>query len=1367
MVIHILKLMAKLARLLVLMAYVLITRTWVFVTALWTIIYFVMASPQVSQLINRSMDIVIPGSMTMGRIQPSINPTNLDIWDVNFSRPNHERVIHVDHLKVRLNPVPLILFLTGTKKRLALSFDRIILDGFDVLLPFDKDNKFVFTETFVRHKKNKNRHAQSGKKRPGPLLDFRNVIAHKGRATLKLGSWTLKLQGLDFVTNLIVDIGYSHTLFKMDVRNLTATKGSSSIAICPLGPKACNHQIDGMKVRRFQMRGSALSFKGFNMDIPKGKIQATGTMSFPKSVGIKYRGKASIMLDDPDYLRDLSLGIVSGPVVIRAGGEGTKYNPTFFATVKSSGLNVLGLDGPKVFYGQVIGVKPGPGDYNFILSKAGLKEGETTITLRSLKLSPFVKGLVRQADISFKNLSSEYLRLAPGWLALPGGYTGSLHIKPLAKGNRRIYLDLKTRFTRPGLFASGPMNLVLRAQLDPGLSRLKVKRLHLRGPVDNILFNGIVGPGDGRLKGKLDMDWDIRGISDLLKQHVTGTLHSQGMTVKGSISSPILQGPVNSDNLAVPKARPFTIKGNCRVSVRGLDCSELRMIGNRSLFIGQGFALDDWRRFRLKTGKGVLDLSLLHQGISGRISMNLKNLRFLVSSLQKSLDGNLKIRSGMIRTKGLAFSNLKGHLSANKGNVTVNSFIFGMGGGNVSFVGKFGKNISSIKGKLLIRGCDLSEIGLCKGDCRGIFSGRLVLDMNKRNYLPSGKFSILDAGWGNVDLGNISMMVSPGHNGFINLRGSAMNSALNLLSGSGLKMKGKTLRRIVLQGSLHGVDIGAFVGDSWPKDLKTNISARMNLAYNMNSNNFTGRINVPKKGLKISFTPAGQNLYSSGFSLHFQRKAFYSENLAINDGTKVVKLNMTGSQDFKKLQLDVKGYLGMYFLRYFKDTIMDTMGYLGLNLRITRTLSGYVMRGTAITGKSSIAVKGFADVIHLQPNSRITFHNTGGRTQLQVKEGHRLKAQVGNGNVSLWGSALLRNGNLVRSQMHMDGVNLRVTSQGFLWMNLTPKLDLTVSGGQSSLSGIINITEGSFDKDYSKFMGLSYQSSSTSLTDRFPWLSATRLKLRIKGKNFKVHSKFPLGKTDMTLSMDLNLRGSLGAPMVYNRIEVVPGSTVFYNLVTRRFEVARGIFQFNGPLEHPNIDIQAQTKVKYHRKGRQSSVVQSRFIAETLEMNNLRNESEINVNLLVKGVFPKLSVTLDSNARDLDQVDLEYLLLTGMTKQDIGSGQGSLNVGMLTEGISGVLAKAMMTPIIDVASIGIQPNGGFTADVSLKLGHNLSLMTSVEQNSTFAGYSAGFQFRLTENLTLEGFVRSVEMSPDPSEVGRRYESKLRYRIPLE
>ncbi len=1343
--------------------YLLITRTGVFITALWTILFFVLASPQVAGLATRFMKLAVPGPFSIGRIQPTINPMNLELWDVNFSRPNHQRVIHVDHLRVKLSALPLIFFLTGLQKRLVLNFDRVVLDGFDLALPFDKDFHFLFLETFVKPKKHKN---ESGKK--GPLLVFKHVIAHKGHVTMTVGSWAIKLHGVDFRSNFIVDIKHPRTLFTMDVYELTAQGGSSKIANCPLGPRACNQRIDGMRLKQFSMVAPNFTVTDFSMKVPRGMVSATGAMSFPRDVGIRYRGTASLRLDDPAYLRDLTRGILSGPLRVKAGGDGTRVNPVFFAQVESPALHILGLDGPQRFKGRITGVKPGKGAYHFILRHSHLVRGKASIAIHELVMDPFVKGLVAGADIRFKALHSHYMGILPHWLGLSGHYSGRVRVTQARHGWRRITLKAATRVDRPGLFAPGPMDIAVHARVDPGLSIMDVGRLHITRQAEDMVFRGKVGLGHGRIKGRIKMAWDVSGIAAMLKRRVKGILHSNDLDIKGLIYAPVLHGRVQSTDIVVPGSRrPYALKAECTVSVKGLECSRLRVLGNNSVFVGRGLALKDWRRLGIDSAKGVLETGLLVKGFSGRVGLDVQGMSLSFNAPLSTLRGRLSVHAGRVIGKGLAFTSVRAIMQADRHAFLVKAFDFGLGGGLFRFTGSFGRGFRTMQGRLYIKGCNLSDMSPCRGMCRGTLSGELNLSMRNGTYTPQGSLRVAGARWGSARMGDIRLLVSAGRKGFINITGSAMNGAVNLAPGSGLDVANNRLHSLVLRGNLKDVDIGAFAGGGWPDALKALISARMDLKYTFGSGHISGLIQVPAKGVHISFLPAAKELYSTAFSLKFQDGRFSSQGMAVNDGQATIHVDVGGMQDFRSLQADVKGLLGAYFLRYFSDAVMDADGYLDLDLHIRRSTSGFSMQGQATTQKCSLSVQGLADTIVLQPGGRVAFQGSGGRTYLQVDEDHSLNAVVGNGRVALWGTGSLQNGHIEQLQAHMDGLNLRIDSHGLWWMDVTPQIDLTVAGGHSMLSGIIRISDGAFTKDYSRFIDLGYQSRSRGLLDMLPWLASTRLNVRVKGKNFRVRSKFPLGKTDIVLRMDLNLRGTLKAPLVYNRVEVAPGSTVFYNLVTRRFNVARGVFQFNGPMDRPFVDLLARTKVEYHHKGQHTDVVQSRFIADLLENDTIRDSTVITVQLRVQGVYPNLSVSLNSNARDLDQVDLEYLLLTGMTRADIGSGSAALNVGVLTQGLSGVLAKVLMMPVIDMASIGIQPGGGITADLSLKLGHNLSLMTSVEQSSTFARYTAGFRFRLTGHLTLEGFVRSVEMSPDPSEVGRRYESKLRYRIPLK
>ena len=147
-----------------------------------------------------------------------------------------------------------------------------------------------------------------------------------------------------------------------------------------------------------------------------------------------------------------------------------------------------------------------------------------------------------------------------------------------------------------------------------------------------------------------------------------------------------------------------------------------------------------------------------------------------------------------------------------------------------------------------------------------------------------------------------------------------------------------------------------------------------------------------------------------------------------------------------------------------------------------------------------------------------------------------------------------------------------------------------------------------------------------------------------------------------------------------------------------------------------------------------------------------------------------MDVALSSTSRALTQTDLQYLLLTGATPKD-SSGLGTnLNMGLLTEDVADLMAKLLLSQFVDAVSFGISPSGSVNVDVTAHMGSRLRFDTQVLQDGTGGSrYTAGFHVRLTDRLFLEGRVRAVEgqASTSAGELGRRYETKLRYRIPLD
>ena len=97
------------------------------------------------------------------------------------------------------------------------------------------------------------------------------------------------------------------------------------------------------------------------------------------------------------------------------------------------------------------------------------------------------------------------------------------------------------------------------------------------------------------------------------------------------------------------------------------------------------------------------------------------------------------------------------------------------------------------------------------------------------------------------------------------------------------------------------------------------------------------------------------------------------------------------------------------------------------------------------------------------------------------------------------------------------------------------------------------------------------------------------------GSRFGVRSKVLVGSTDLELAMNLQVRGTVGQPELWNRVEIQPGGKMTYDVVRREFEVVRGTLDFTGPMTEPLVDLTARTRVEYAGSAGDALVSSSRF----------------------------------------------------------------------------------------------------------------------------------------------------------------------------
>ncbi|MEZ4267890.1 MAG: translocation/assembly module TamB domain-containing protein, partial [Myxococcota bacterium] len=371
----------------------------------------------------------------------------------------------------------------------------------------------------------------------------------------------------------------------------------------------------------------------------------------------------------------------------------------------------------------------------------------------------------------------------------------------------------------------------------------------------------------------------------------------------------------------------------------------------------------------------------------------------------------------------------------------------------------------------------------------------------------------------------------------------------------------------------------------------------------------------------------------------------------------------------------------------------------------------------------------------------------------------RVQGDIDDGNFSLVGELALRDFAPDAADLRLIGSDVFFSSAGEFRVTFNPEVLLTAQDLSNDakrrmhLSGKVLVTEGTYYKSFDtlthSITGGTRSGAQIPLTEQVPWLKSLTLGLEVSASDFAVRSKLPFGETDLETRLDLTVQGTLDAIEVYERIELVPGGRVSYDLINRDFEVVQGTLDFLGNPNEPELDIEAQTEVTY-------MALSDTGLADGSE------ERQVTVSIRITGTPSKLSLELWSNdAPSFDQGDLQSLILTGRPKDEASAAQGGLS---LRYDFGDALARVLQSPIIDTFSVEVGADASVTAEVASALGHAARLRTRVAQEAEETRVTAGFRFQLSDSLSIEGNLQRVQNSTNPSQT---YEARFKYRIPLD
>ena len=437
-------------------------------------------------------------------------------------------------------------------------------------------------------------------------------------------------------------------------------------------------------------------------------------------------------------------------------------------------------------------------------------------------------------------------------------------------------------------------------------------------------------------------------------------------------------------------------------------------------------------------------------------------------------------------------------------------------------------------------------------------------------------------------------------------------------------------------------------------------------------------------------------------------------------------------------------------------------------IHLEGTLERPRFSGALVLEDLALRPRGFGGTIQVPGRARLLVTQEGEETWVRVDPTAPLKGVLDDGAFEIAGQARFQRFAFVEGQVSVTGSNVAYAVPGVTEFAANPRLTFTAHPQDDDpyvLSGDVRFVSGLFYKDFDQLrqmvsgvLGERRASAySRPLDELLPFLKRLRFDVRLRGQNYDVRCRLPFGETDLSLSVDLRLGGTWSAPELYDRVEIVPGSMVTYQLVKRDFEVTHGTLDFSGDLGRPEVDLRAKTDIDVLVRAGTSGATTTAWV-------DTDREETVTLVLALSGVPPDLRFDLSSNRTEFDQEDLQYLLLTGQPKQAGGGLMSGVSLNLLAQDLVKSLSSYILAPFLDRVSFGFTAEGGVNADLMTKLGRRVQLRTRILQQGTDVRYSAGFTLKLGDRLSLDGRMKAIETEGFQS---RTYEAKLRYRIEVD
>lgn len=410
------------------------------------------------------------------------------------------------------------------------------------------------------------------------------------------------------------------------------------------------------------------------------------------------------------------------------------------------------------------------------------------------------------------------------------------------------------------------------------------------------------------------------------------------------------------------------------------------------------------------------------------------------------------------------------------------------------------------------------------------------------------------------------------------------------------------------------------------------------------------------------------------------------------------------------LQLTADGEVPLEIAARFTDAIPDISGRLFLSATVT---------GTQHRPEGALTLR-LADVGFTIPHLLQRIHNLNGeiRATPQQITLAGLRGALDSGTFEAGGTVQLDGLSPEAFDIVLVTSGLPIAVPDTLDLKLTGQLALTGSGQSPAVRGQIVLDEGLYYRDFKVTLMDTVERMRRPQAAPRPWepppaVSSTTLDVTVTGKApLTVDNNVAL----LALDPDLRLSGTVGAPVISGRTDVLSG-TIHYN--KRAFTVTRGVVDFVDPYRiEPLFDVSAETDIR-----------------------------EWTIVLDVTGPPDNLRFALSSSPPENDE-DILSLLAFGKTSREMiaaESGAASMPKEMLASLVAEKLA-ADLKASTGIDSLEVAYEAGATAkedDIRITVGKELSRRLSVRYGmDTKRGEAVQrvtTDYRLLERLVLSAF----------------------------